>query len=227
MDVENLYQRMTASLWPNTKIRMQRWKAAVSAIQPNLKRNLFKRDNAKDPEWSRFMSLTHEIILTESLTRVHGAVVMSQTDCSDVRDIVADIVSDNIQIRKRVLVTIESAPSILKAGLDQMLELQVLNEHINDMMLSQLPNRVVSRAFAMKANAFDEFVKCAGDYREDVIRQANMALGLAFSSGVQNLAHPLGDNEDINQKIVNDMANLFEASVAATVPGAVATELVC
>ena len=214
MDTDNLYQQITSQLWPDTKIRMQRWKATLGELESNMRTDLHKQTDIRDPQWQCFFSLAHEILLSESLTRVLFAVIATKTKCPDVRDIAADVVTDNLQIRKRVLTILETAPVVLKRDYEKVLELKVLNEHITDLMLSQLPDRIVGRKFAINETGFDEFVKCAGAYQKDVIRQANVALNLAFSNGIQDLANPIYFNEDINLKIVNGIASLFIGDTA-------------
>ena len=209
IELENLYQQITSQLWPDTKIRMQRWKAILGDLESKLRIDLHKKSDVDDPHWDSFFSLAHEILLSESLTRVLFAVVASQSQCPDVRDMAADVVADNAQIRKRVLKILGTAPIVLKAKFEKTVELKVLNEHINDLMLRQLPDRDVARNFSINNDAYDEFVNCAGTFQEDVIRQANVALNLAFSSGIQALANPILTNADINQKIVDDIADLF------------------
>ena len=209
LDLDNLRQQMTDNLWPNTKIRMQRWKASIGAMEPVLPRKLFKQSDIDNPQWSRFMSLVHEIVLSESLTRVLFAVVSSQTQCNDVRDIAADVVNDSLQMKRRATKIVDSAPRILIASIENTHDLVVLNQHIADLMLSQLPNREIARSFALNKSAYDEFVKCAGPYREEVIKQANVALGLAFSNGIQNLSTANDQNRDINQKIIDNISELF------------------
>lgn len=225
LDLNNLQQQMTNRLWPSTKIRNQRWKSMIGHLEPKLDSRLVKRSDACNPNWLAFFSLADEVLLSENLTRILVAIVTSKTDCHDVHDIGRDIFSDNINMSNRIWKVSCGCPVALESRSKKFNGLRTLIDHANDLMLSQLPVRSVARSHAVKKETFDEFSRCAGDYQEDVIRQANVALGLAFSDRIQDLSDPTTENEDINQKIIGDVAGLFPLSQRDSIPSQSTVEL--
>lgn len=209
LDTQNLQQQITDTVWANTKIRMQRWKAELGRLESNLKADIFTRSSDYESHWLEFFKLSDEIILSESLTRVFTAGVACKSGCPDVNDVMQDILKDSIEIKKRVLQISKNAPTTMKAQTDKTNELRVLNDHLVNLMLSQLPNLEAAKSFATNEAAFEQFANCAGTYQADVIRQANVALGVSFAEGINQIANPTTINEDINQKIATDIANLF------------------
>ena len=208
-DTQNLQQQITDTVWANTKIRMQRWKAELGRMESNLKSDIFTRSSDYESHWLEFFALSDEIVLAESLTRVFTASIASKSDCQDVSDVIQDILKDSVEIKKRVLSISKNAPTTMKEYTDKTNELRVLNDHLVNLMLSQLPNQTAAKCFATNQVAFEHFANCAGTYQADVIRQANIALGISFAEGINQIANPTTTNEDINRKIAAGIADLF------------------
>ena len=171
-------------------------------MESRLKTDLKTRADANDPVWQQFFTVAQEIVLAESLTRVFFAVTAARTTNDDIKNISDDTIADQLSMSQRILQIKETAPVVVAGQVAKFDELVELAKRVTDLMLSQLPDHDITRPFAVDANAFDEFLSCAGPYQEDVIGQANVALGLAFSEGIQNLANPTTENEDINEKIL-------------------------
>jgi len=208
-NTNNLQQQITDHLWANTKIRMQRWKAELGRLESKLKADIFTRSSDYELDWLDFFALSDEIILSASFTRVFTADIACKSDCPDVNDVVQDILKDSIEIKKRVLNIAKNAPVTMTDYINKTNELRSLNDHLVNLMLSQLPNRAVAKSFATNEEAFEHFANCAGAYNADIIRQANVALEVSFTQGINENANPTTVNEDINGKIVSDIVNLI------------------
>ncbi len=212
IDDFNMRRKLTLQIWPDSKIRVQRWKSAVCDLESRLNFRLVKREDAPDADWKKLLSVADELVLSDAMDRILMAIVSSNSECVEVRNIAEVILASHAETKKRVLEIVAASPIAIKIRTEKFRELFKLTEHVTDLMLSQLPNRVMAKRFAMNKEAFDEFADCAGPYRAEVIRQANVALGLAFSTSIQDLAEPTSDNEDINQKLMDNIGELFAES---------------
>ena len=213
IECRNLPSIMTNHFWPDTKIRNQRWRAEIARIEPEL-----KYSRTPGPNWLGWATLSQEASLAESTIRIWCSLVNSKVQDQDLLDLARQILKD-IQIsRSRLDQGWEVAPLKLKDLARQVHSLNKLIERLGDLMISQLPDQSTARKFAFNKVAFDEFANCAAGYDVEVIRQANVALGVAFSQEIQKLVVDESSNDDIDIKIVKDIVQMFPSAKVDGLP---------
>ncbi|MEM9410708.1 MAG: hypothetical protein AAGA30_06315 [Planctomycetota bacterium] len=198
---------LTEQFWPKTKIRNQRWLDEIARIEPELR---FSR--TAGPNWLRWAFLSQETALAESTFRIWCSLFSAQIPNQDLVPMVLQILKDILATRKRLDDGWQSAPLKLKNLARQIQSLTKLIERLGDLMISQLPAKINAKPFAFNPNAFDEFARCAQGYDTAVIRQANVALSVAFSQEIQKLSIEENQNDDVDIEFIKSIIQMFPSA---------------
>ena len=139
-DHQLLLDELTTGFWPATKVRNQRWNKVLDEIEP-----LLPLAKPNDDCWCRFQRVSDEVLLSETLSRVWFAAIISKTADADNIDIAQCIIPDHVKTRKRALLMWDHAPDSVLEFARRANTVQTLRNQVNDLLLSQVSEEVVGR----------------------------------------------------------------------------------
>ena len=203
-DHQLILDELTTGFWPATKVRNQRWNKALDEIEPSL-----PLAKPNDDCWSRFQRISDEILLSETLSRVWFAAIISKTADADIIDIAQCIIPDHVKTRKRALLMWDRTPDWVLEFAQRARTVQTLRDQINDLLLSQVSEEVVGRNLSISFDTFDRFFSCRYDYAPDVLRKAHQVLSTSLVEKIDNLKPFDCDNLDLNMKTLVSIQNSF------------------
>lgn len=205
LDNSGIFTELTMNFWPATKIRQQRWNESIAELAPNIE---FAKPN--DECWAKLVTLCDEIVLSETLSRVWFAVIITKTANVDIIDVAQCIIPEHVKVRKRALGLWENAPNSVSEFMRRTMNVQAIRDQANDLMLSQVSEEVVGRNLSISFDAFDKFFACRCEYEPEVLMKANRVLSKSYSADIAKLSPFECVNTDLNMQTLTSICNSFD-----------------
>ena len=205
LEQSGIINELTMNFWPATKIRQQRWNEAIAEFAPSIE---FAKPN--DECWGKLVTLCDEIVLSETLSRVWFAVIITKTGSEDIIDVAQCIIPDHVKARKQALGLWEHAPNIVSEFKQRTMAVQAIRDQANDLMLSQVSEEVVGRNLSLSFANFDNFFACRCEYEPAVLMKANRVLSKSYSDDIAMLSPFECLNSDINLQTIISICDTFD-----------------
>ena len=204
LDVNGIFGELTSQFWPATKVRNERWRSLLCEMEPGIE---FALPN--DDRWGKLVAACDEIILSETVSRVWFAVLISRTANDDLIDIAQCIIPDHANVRKCALKLWDRAPQCVSEFADRTQMIRAMRDQANDLMLSQVSEEVVGRNLSISLETFDNFYACKCEFQPEVLKKANRVLARSYSTDIAKLSPLECPNLDLHLKICSSICNTF------------------
>ena len=202
---DTIFEELTSQFWSATKVRQQRWNNTLIELEPHL-----EQAKPNDDCWGRLLGVSDEILLSETLSRIWFAVIITKTCDDDIIDIAQCIIPDHVKVRKRVLGMWELAPHSAVEFFQRTQMVRSLRDQATDLMLSQISEEVVGRNLSISFATFDQFYACSREYEPEVLMKANRVLSKSYAADIAKLSPFECVNVDLNLKTLASICNSFD-----------------
>tara|TARA_B110000495_G_C23015639_1_gene601500 strand:- start:195 stop:1238 length:1044 start_codon:yes stop_codon:yes gene_type:complete len=195
--------------WTASKIRHQRWVAALK---------MFEQDFANcelghDP-WPAFEIVVQEILLSELLTRVWSATVITHDwyhQQDEMHGVAHSVHVAHIEAKNRAIRILLHARPENEVVFDRLNRLRRRVERWTDMFLGQLPNGEKASIFGFDRNRVLDFNREQDDALESEIVMRQRVISASFSVDVIRDQTPYSANPDLNRKLAAGILDFFTA----------------
>ncbi|HMO14796.1 MAG TPA: hypothetical protein PKD64_06495 [Pirellulaceae bacterium] len=202
--------------WVNNKARFDRWHRTLKVFHSDIT----YPQPLHDP-WPAISLVVEEIVVSELLTRVWGAVLNQQSiskGVSDFAGIAKGSLVGHVEVRNRAI------HLLLRANDDAVPVVTQLHKYVNrierwtDLWLSLFPNVEQAAEFAFVADRVQDFKfdeeQSALDVHVDAVsksQQANLMLS-SFARSIENV-RPRAANPDLNQRIADSVLTALPSQI--------------
>lgn len=211
-------QLVATSYWAASKIRLQRWVTALKMFEQDFKRlaenNESESQSNKHNPWPAFQIVVQEIMMSEMLTRIWSAAVLTHDwhhQSDEMHGLAHSIHIAHVEARNRAVRIMLHAQAIDESAFDQMNVLRRKIERWTDLFLGQLPNSEQAAVFAFDRNRVVDFNR---EQRESVGPEYNTrlrVLSASFASDMRRIQIPYAANPDLNRDVAAGILSCFPA----------------
>ena len=194
-DYDTIFEQLSSHFWPATKLRSHRWMETFDELEPHL-----ETARPNNECWTKLLRTSDEILLSETVSRIWFAVIISKTANEDIIDIAQCIIPEHVQVAKKMMKLWDLAPFSASEFFRRTIQVRSLRDQANDLMLSQISEEVVGRNLSISFETFDKFYACSCEYEPAVLLKANRVLAKSYADNIAQLSPFECDNVDLNLK---------------------------
>lgn len=195
--------------WTASKVRLQRWGAALKRFE----QDFANCERVHDP-WPAFEMVVQEILISELLTRVWSATVISH-DWYHQQDAMYQATNSvhvaHIESKNRAIQILLHARPRNEVVFDRLNRLRRRVERWTDMFLGQLPNAERASIFGFDRNRVFDFNREQGYELVSEIVMRQRVIAASFSIDVVRDQTPCSANPDLNQELAAGILDFFTA----------------
>lgn len=206
--------------WVASKARCLRWSTALKTFESDL--------NVEPPThnpWPALETIIEEILVTETLTRIWGAILVSTDTTRGTRDyspLAHSVFISHMELRNRVLRILLRSRGQHELLFEKTNQLRNAIEKWTDLFLAKLPVFEAAKAFAFDAKRFEDFYREQMGERERDMKSRNQILTASFQQSMQKQCKPWSANPELNRRVVEGIAacideTLFEPEQLPTI----------
>ncbi|MDG2183112.1 MAG: hypothetical protein P8L78_15590 [Mariniblastus sp.] len=195
--------------WTASKVRLQRWVAALKMFE----QDFANCDPGHDP-WPAFEIVVQEILLSELLTRVWSATVITHDwyhQQDEMHGVAHSVHVAHIEAKNRAIRILLHARPQNEAVFDRLNRLRRRVERWTDMFLGQLPNGEKASVFGFDRSRVLDFNREQDDALESEIVMRQRVIAASFSVDVVRDQTPYAANPDLNRELAAGILDFFTA----------------
>lgn len=204
---------LAASYWSNAKARQVRWNAALKMFDEDIR----NPDRSHNP-WPAIETVLDEIIVSEMLTRVWSAVLVSVDEASgqgEMAGLAHSVFIGHMEARNRALRLLIGGRHLNERLFDRANQLRRNIEKWTDLFLAAIPNPQVARRFAFDRARFDDFRGEQGLYPEQELSTRQQVLIRSMASMLESLTGQWIANPELNRRIVDGILACLDREMFA------------
>lgn len=209
--------RVATAYWTASKIRLQRWVTALKMFEQDFQQladddsNPHESDSPHNP-WPALQIVVQEILMSEMLTRVWSAAVLTHDwnhQSDEMHGLAQSIHVAHIEARNRAVRIMLRGQAVDEQAFDQMNSLRRRMERWTDLFLGQLPQHEQAAVFGFDRNRVRDFNL---EQRESVgpeYRTRQRILTASFTTDMLRNRIPYTANPDLNRDIAAGILSCF------------------
>lgn len=195
--------------WTASKVRLQRWDAAFKTFE----HDFANCERTYDP-WPAFEMVVQEILISELLTRVWSATVITH-DWYHQQDAMYrpthSVHDAHIEAKNRAIRILLHTRPRNEFVFDRLIRLRRRVERWTDMFLGQLPNAEKASIFGFDRNRVFDFNREQGDELVSEIAIRQRVIAASFSIDVVREQTLCCANPDLNRELAAGILDFFTA----------------
>jgi hypothetical protein len=195
--------------WSASRCRHERWSRSLKTLSYDLQ---FAKANDMAARWAEIRNVLEEILTTEVLTRIWGAVCCGyeqQRGLDEASPLVRNVFAGHLEARNRALNLMVYGHGLRVEEAVILNRMRRRNERWNDVLLGYLPESTDVAEFAFSVARVKEF---AADAQSSTHPETAWSLLLAsLRIAYQRHISPSSPNEDLNRRVA--------AGILACLPG--------
>ena len=185
--------------WTASKIRLQRWVSALKMFEQD-----FESPNQGHDPWPALEIVVQEILMSELLTRVWAATVLTHDwyhQKDEMHGLAHSIHVSHIETKNRAIRILLAGRSSNEAAFDRMNSLRRRVERWCDMFLGQLPQGEQSSVFGFDRNRVIDFNREQIESLGPEFLTRQRVLTASFATDIARNQIPYAANPDLNREI--------------------------
>lgn len=187
--------------WTNSKSRAGRWNTALKIFADD-----FSRTESEHNPWPAFEIIAEEIFLSEMLTRVWSAYLVSfdvQAEKEEFSGLAYSVFITHVEAKNRVFRLLLSAQGKNEPAFERLNQLRRLVEKWTDLFLAWLPNPSVAQKFAFDKKRLADFAQERGYYNDEQAAHQQQVLITSMMRGFSAPAGKWAANPELNRRILD------------------------
>ncbi len=186
--------------WTNSKVRLNRWHAALKVFEQDLKGNTPEHDH-----WPALEIVVEEILASEMLTRIWSAMLVTADTVhqhDNYSGLAYSVFIGHIEIKNRTFRLLLSSQNQNEAVFDRLNKLRRSLEKWTDVFLSWLPQLELAQKFSFDRERLGDFVREHVAYDRHQERSRKGVLLSSLSQSLSTNCVRWGANPEVNRAIV-------------------------
>ncbi len=203
------------SYWVHSKSRLERWQSALKLFDADL----VASSPTYNP-WPALETVIDEIFLSEVLTRVWSALLLSvdrQRGRDDFSGLVYSVFLRHLETKNRALRMILAAQDKNSAAADRLNQVRRSAEKWTDLLLSYLDDQELAAKFASDRQRLRDYVGERGDYHPQDATRRTAVLMQSLRSSLTAKGQRWGANPQLNRQIVAGILVALEHQMTESV----------
>lgn len=192
---------VAASFWSDSKSRLARWASALKTFDHDVR----NPDQSHNP-WPAIGIVVEEVIVSEMLTRIWGAMLVSLDETAGRKELSAlahSVFIGHLEARNRTMRLMLAGRAANEQLFDRINQLRRSVEKWTDLFLSWLPNQRAARKFAFDPARFDDYAGEHDHYTDQQMLTRHQVLIRSMANMLTTLTGSWSANPEMNQRIVN------------------------
>lgn len=198
---------VATSYWTASKIRMQRWVAALKMFDLD-----FENPKQGHDPWPALEIVLQEILMSELLTRVWSATVVNHDwyhQKDEMHGLAHSVHVSHVEAKSRAIRILLKGRAANEAAFDRMNSLRRRIERWTDLFLGQLPQGDRSCVFGFNRNRVVDFNREQRESLGPEFLTRQKVLSASFAADVLREQLPYTANPDLNQDIAAGILACF------------------
>ena len=201
--------RVINRYWTASRCRLGRWTSALKMFEKDMELD----DPYHDP-WPAIEVVIQEIIISEMLTRIFGAAMVTHdwyNDSDELHGVVHGIQVGHIEVRNRAMRLILSGRADNEEAFDRMNRLRRRIERWTDLFLAQMPACEAAHTFAFEIERVEDFRMENEEAIPDIAAGRQQVFIASLAADLQNLSDAFPANPELNRDIASGVMACFPA----------------
>lgn len=193
--------------WSASKIRLQRWVTALKMFDQDVRNT----DAQHDP-WPALEIVVQEILLSELLSRVWSATVMTHDwyhQSDELHGLVHSVHVSHIEAKNRALRILLAGQASNETAFDRMNRVRRRLERWTDLFLGQLPRSDKSIVFSFDGNRVQDFNKEQRHFVGQEFSARQRVLMASFATDLMKDHTQFAANPELNREIASGILACF------------------
>jgi len=210
---ETLAQTLTHKYWTLSKCRGQRWLSTLTQLKNEIKadQRAAAYSRSLPYQWTQFQAVAEEILISEMLVRVFGA--MASAKYGNNQDIMAVIKSVSME-HDRFRAHLESFIALIPAriGDEFKINLELMMESVEsstDFLLGHLSDISTAIEYAFDKKLVLEVMASAATHPESVLDKIRLHIGKETLAAVSARYSGVAFTPDLNQQLAACLTSCF------------------
>ncbi len=202
--------------WTASKLRLHRWNTALKMFEEDMQRAKDQpAESANDHDfWPALQAVAQEILVSEILTRVWSATMLShdrhhQTD--ELTGLAHSVYLSHLEAKNRVLRLILSGRALHEPMFDRINMLRRRMERWTDLFLGQLPMGETAAMFSFDRNRVKDFYTEQRSTLGEAYETRQRVLNASFAADLLRDIVPTSANPDLNREIASGVLACYPA----------------
>lgn len=202
---------VSTTYWTASKLRVQRWVTALKMFESDFE-NLEHDELRTHNPWTALEIVVQEVLLSELLTRVWSASVLTHDwyhENDEMHGLAHSVHVSHIEAKNRAIRIMLSGQPYDEAAFDRINALRRKLERWTDLFLGLLPNLTHSTTFAFDRNRVKDFHR---EQLESVGPQSQTRMRIlasSFTADMKQNSSRYAANPDLNREIASGLLACF------------------
>ena len=198
---------VATTYWTSSKIRLQRWVTSLKMFE-----NDFEIPKKGHNPWPAFEIVVQEILISEMLTRIWSATVLTHDwyhQQDEMHGLAHSIHVSHIEAKNRAIRILLRAQAANEEAFDRVNALRRRIERWTDMFLGQLPQGDKASVFGFDRNRVIDFNREQRESSGPEFLTRQKVLAASFSADLLRDHIPYAANPDLNREIASGVLACF------------------
>lgn len=217
---EILAQTLTHKYWTLSKCRGQRWLSTLTQLKNEIQAE--QRSSAYSRtlpyRWTQFQTVAEEILISDLLMRVFGAMVSAKHgNNQDIAAVLKSVSMEHARFRTHLESFFELIPDRVGAEFKNNLTLMIQNiESSTDFLLGHLSDTSTVVEYAFDKKLVFETMASAVTCSDKVLDKIRLHIGKEMLAAVTDRSNGIAFSPDLNQQLAGCLTSCFLKKASPT-----------